>query len=450
MSIEHFTLEDDSSPAVAAGVGSRSVGARRHTRHAGAFSIIDQGLVSATNFTTTLVLARLCSQAELGVYYLAWTVVLFIVALQNNLVSIPYTIYAPRREGRSLHTYSGSSLVHQMATSLMAVLGLLALVAAMSFGAGPASLRPVVFVLLGAVPLMLLREYVRRFAFAHLHVEIALGVDVLVAVVQLGSLALLVRYDALSVPAVYGVMGVACAVAAASWFLLVRRPMRFVPARIVGDWRQNWRFSRWTLACQLTGLCYHALPWLLTFAHSAAATGVLAAANTLVGLSSLFVIGLLNFLTPKATHAFTAEGPRGLTRVLRKAAAVFAVALGTFCLLAVLAGGPMALVVYGPKYGDIGAVIAVLALGTLIDGLGLTAGTGLWAMDRPSANFVSDAIQMAVMLVAAICLVSRWDVLGIAIAIVAGGAVGTLIRWTTLWALLKTTEHEPGPASWKP
>ena len=114
---DQTVTEEDPFLGSSSAPGTRSARGRRHTLHAGVISIIDQALVSATNFVTTLVLARLCSQAELGIYYLAWTLVLFLTALQNNLVSIPYTIYAPRRQGESLHAYFGSSLVHQLATS---------------------------------------------------------------------------------------------------------------------------------------------------------------------------------------------------------------------------------------------------------------------------------------------------------------------------------------------
>jgi O-antigen/teichoic acid export membrane protein len=438
--------DEDRAPARSGDAAARSaVGPRRGVR-SGIVSIIDQGTVSATNFATTLILARLCSQADLGVYYLAWTTVLFITAMQNNLVSVPYTVYSPHRHGESLHTYFGSALVHQVATSLLAILLLLGLVLVVSLGGAPPALRPVALVLLGAMPLITFREFVRRFALAHLQVGAALALDVVVAVVQVGSLALLALFGSLSVPIVYGVMGGACAVASLSWLVFTRHPMRFVPSEIVSDWRQNWGFARWALACQFTGLCFHALPWLLTFTHGAAAAGVLAAATALVGPANLFMNGLWNFLTPKAARAYAGEGRQGLGRVLQKASLAYVVALGAFCLLMVLAGDPLGTLVYGEKYGGIGMVLAMLAFATMVNGLGLTASSGLWAMDRPSANFAADAIQMAVMLAAGVCLVGRFEVLGIAAAIAIGWTVGMAIRWGTLWRLLRMTNCELEPA----
>jgi hypothetical protein len=88
----------------------------------GMASIFDQAVVSATNFATMLIIARLCTKEDMGVYYLGWTLVLFIVAAQGNLISVPYTMYCLRREGQSLASYSGSTLVHQLLASALAII----------------------------------------------------------------------------------------------------------------------------------------------------------------------------------------------------------------------------------------------------------------------------------------------------------------------------------------
>lgn len=164
------------APAPVAGDSSRTWGA-------GFLSIVDQGIVSATNFATMLIIARLCSQEELGVYYLAWTVVVFASAVQTNLVSVPYTVYWPRRRGDLLFSYTGSTLVHQFAVSVATVICLLLVDAVLSLGVGPTALRPVGWLLLAAMPLLLLREYVRRFTFAHLRTGSAVAIDATVAAV---------------------------------------------------------------------------------------------------------------------------------------------------------------------------------------------------------------------------------------------------------------------------
>ena len=434
-------------PALAPGVATSvfADAAERMVR-TGAAAVIDQGIVSATNFFTALIIARTCSKEDLGVYSLAWTIVLFLTAVQGNLISVPYTMYCHRRDDGSLSTYAGSTLVHQLITSAAAMLCFLAFAVALSLGLGPEGLQPVSWVLLGVAPFLLLREYARRFTFAHVALAAAITIDVVVAVGQLGALLSLRHYQALSVSAAYGVMGGACAAACLCWWLLNRQPIRIDYAHLLSDWRQNWSFGRWALASQLTGLAFYILPWMLMAIHGEEETGELFACNTLVGLSNLFVIGLNNYLTPRTAQAYAQGGAAALGGVLRKASLLFVAALGSLCLVAAVAGNSLAVFVYGQQYDGTGILIAVLALATFTDALGLTAGNGLWAMDRPSANFSADVVQTVGALATALCLVFPLGALGIAVALVVGRSAGAVVRWLTLWSWMASPRCKPNMA----
>jgi len=170
--------------------------------------------------------------------------------------------------------------------------------------------------------------------------------------------------------------------------------------------------------------------------HSEADTGVFAAGNTLVGLANPFIIGLCNFLTPKAAQAYVRDGNAGLSRVLRKTTIVFTVSLGSFCLMAFIAGNFLAWFAFGAKYQAAGPIIGVLSIATILDGLGLTANNGLWAIDRPAANFPADIAQLIFTLGAALWLVFPFGAMGIAVAIVVGRAAGTSVRWIVLRGLM--------------
>src|SRR6185369_17376806 len=82
-------------------------------------SVVDQAVVSGTNFATSVLLGRFAVQEELGVYYLALSVIYFARGIQEQLVSAPYMIYCSRKRGRELEEYAGSSLVHQCAVMVI-------------------------------------------------------------------------------------------------------------------------------------------------------------------------------------------------------------------------------------------------------------------------------------------------------------------------------------------
>jgi O-antigen/teichoic acid export membrane protein len=395
---------------------------------------------------TTLILARTTSQAEVGVFALAWTIVLFLGAVQGNLITVPYTIYCHRHQRDTLAEYAGSTLIHQFVTSLAAVACFLGLGVLLASGLGPAGLQPSIWALVGVIPFLLLREYARRFAFAHLALTTAVVVDIVVAVLQLVSLVVLRQLGLLTAATAYAAIGMACAVACLCWWLIDRQPMQFTSARFAVDWRSNWSFGKWAFLSQLAGLAFYILPWMLAAVHGEANTGELAACTTLVGLANLFVMGVNNFLMPKTARAFADGGPYALSGVLRKVMPYLCGVLGGLCVLFYFAGGFLAGSLYGREYADTGPLVAMLSLGVFADALGLTASTGLWAMDRPGIGIIGDLVQLFSTLGIAAWLVSPWGPMGIAVAIFLGRMAGAVVRWSTLWILMGN-QHSEQPAT---
>ncbi len=409
----------------------------------GALFLFDQAVVSATNFFTVWAVARSCLPAELGAYSLAFTIVLFVRGIQEQVITVPYAVYCNRHRGDSLASFIGVSLMHQLVLSGVAVLGLLGLAGLLARGLGPTYLTATVWVLLGTLPVFLLRDFLRYITFAELRPLIAAAMDAAVSAIQVGCLSMLWWFHLLSVPRVYAVVGLACAAGCGGWFMARWHPIRMVPSQALRQWRQNWPFARWTLASQLLGSCTpQLLPWILAAVHGVAAAGLLAACNTLVGLSYVFIAGMVNFLLPKAARAFAQGGPAALASVLKPAAGVFVVVLGTLFLVTALSGDTLLLVVYG-KYAGAGPVAALLALSILVTSLGVVAGGGLLAMERPAATFLADVCSVVALLAAAACLVPPLGALGAATANVVSMSVWSTIRMLTLLRLMRRAGRGP-------
>jgi O-antigen/teichoic acid export membrane protein len=355
------------------------------------------------------------------------------------LISAPYVIYCQSRRDESLAQYLGSSLLHFVGLSGALVMVLLGFIGLLSIGIGPVNLAPAVWVLLGALPFLQLREFLRRIAIAHLKLTTALAIDLGVAIFQIGGLLSLAYFHQLTVPLAYGVMGTACAIAGYGWFVSKPQPLRFAWSAAVSDWWRNWGFARWALASHIIGFATPSLmPYLVAAIHGSGEAGVLAACVGIVGTASTFMVGLAAFLIPRAAKAFSQGGSRELQRVLRVATAVYACVLGMFAIVVLLSGDFLLVLAFGNKYAGNGATVGVLALGMMAQSLGLTAGIGLWAIDRPRANLAADGCTLAVTLTVALCLLPSLGVLGAALGDLAGKVTGALVRYLTLRRLLKT------------
>ena len=402
----------------------------------GSLALFDQALVSGTNFATSVIIGRLCSKEELGLYALALSILLIARGIQDQVVGTPYMVYCNHRSGKALSSYTGSILVHQLGLSLAVMIGLLGIIGLNMAGIGPAKLTPTVWALLGAIPFLLLRDWIRQVNFAHLHMPVAILLDLTVCVLQLTSLLVLARLGLLAVTAVYLVMGLSSAIAVLGWFLLRRQPLHFIPSRIIADWWHNWSLAKWALGCLLlSSTVPYIAPWTLAAAHGVQATGVLAACTSLAGVAQMFLMGMSNYISPQTARAYATGGIVELRRVLFKAALLLGATIGSFCLLLLLAGGRLLVLVYGSKYAGYGVVVACAAGYVLALAYDTLAANALWAMERPQANFAGNLSALLVTAAMAFLLIRPLGPAGAALTTFSGVAAGAAIRGVTVFRL---------------
>jgi O-antigen/teichoic acid export membrane protein len=403
----------------------------------GVFSIFDQAIVSGTSFLTAAIIGRVSAPDQLGLYYLVLSIVLIASGMMDQLIASPYVVYSKRCRGRGLVEYSGSIWVHHFVLTFL-LTGSLLLGISICWIAGATESLPVLWALLSGGPLILLREGIRRFAFANLRVKSVIVFDASVSSVQLGGLAALAYAGRLTLINIYAVMGAACALAAVLWYVLDPPRVRFVFERLIPDWRNNWAFGKWALRSFLVGSTTpQVMLWIVSVAVGAAATGVLGACTTLVGVTNVLLLGVSNVLTPQAAHAYATGGAAELRRVLCVAAAVLFGPLCAFCVLILLTGDWLTVFVFGPSYAGTGQTLFILALSMLMVSMGTVAGNGLWAIDQPRLNFVADVCCMVVTLGTAALLVSRLGVRGAALATLAGAFSASIVRAMTLLRCLE-------------
>ena len=413
------------------------------TLQRGILSLLNQAICSVTTFATAILIGRTCTQAELGIYYLALTVIVVLSNLQGELITAPYTIYRSRRTPQALPAYEGSVVAHQI-IFLVAAAGIIAgMMVAAFVGLLPVTLGPVLAVVLLGSPFILLRGFIRYKAFADMQLGLTVWIDAISSVVQLSGLFLLAYWSAASVPKIYVVVSVASAMGCWLWLRAMRGRFRLEWSAVKNDWLQNWGFARWALISQLVGCSTpYIVPWLVTLYRSEADTGVLAACQTLCGIATMFVLGIAHLLTPKAAEAYAHHGVPALRRVLFIAGALFVAAVGSFCLLVMITDDWLLRFVYGNQFSGYGTILALLAFSVLANSISVVQGNGMWAVDRPRANLPGDAATLLATLGAAFLLIEPYGVLGAAIAVLTGSILGAIVRSITLHHLLRTVSRD--------
>ncbi|MCA9187544.1 MAG: lipopolysaccharide biosynthesis protein [Pirellulaceae bacterium] len=392
----------------------------------GGWSLLDQAIVSGTTLVTAALIGRTSGKFGMGIYVLAWSLVHFIRGVQEQVIFAPYMVYCSHRTGTRARWYAGSSLVHLTAFIAVAALAL-SIVAVVSWK-WEAAFAELAWLLPVVIPPMMLREFGRQYFFAHLQAAAATLLDGLVAAIQLSALAMLWSCDGLNVNRVFAAMGIASLVGSGSWLLLRRRAFQPRRRHAVVAWWHNWTFAKWALLSHLVGTTIPLLmPWILQLVHGEVVTGGFGAATTVVGLASMMIMGLSRYIAPKAVHAFARFGWPGLRTFLVKAGALYLLVSGGFLVVASFGGEALVGIIVSDSGGS-GTTMVFLAAALMATSIGMIAGNGLWAVDRPGDNFVADCVGVIVTLAATVVLVPSWSAVGAAAAMFGGSFSATVTR----------------------
>jgi len=390
-------------------------------------AVADQGMISGTNFVAAIIIGRSCGAEVLGLYSLVASAMAMIVGLQDQLVTAPYVLYHNRKRGLTLRRYAGSVLIHHIGFIAVVMLGMAACVA----GTLQASetVRLVAFVLFLGTPAILLRTFIREISLAHCDVVTVFLLDAAVCVTRLVAVVGLFAFDAVNLPILYAVLGVTCLITAATWMLRHRQRFTFSKQAVAIDWCRNWRFGRWALATHVAGTSTpYMMPWVLFVMHGERATGYLASCSVIVGVCNIMLAGMCDFLNPRSAAAYATGGIEKLKRIQWKMLKISTLAIGSVCLIAVFFGEQIIHTLYNGRFPGAGSMVIWLTLSVLANAIGMAAGSGLWAIDKPRLNFVADMVTLTVAVAAAPALVGTYGAHGAAIATLAASVAGCVCR----------------------
>jgi O-antigen/teichoic acid export membrane protein len=281
----------------------------------GVLTIASQAVSSATTFLRMVLLARVCTDADVGLYAMAFTAIGMLWVVHERLIESGYLVGVHRRALSERGPWLGSTIVYSLWFSLIgavmiALAGLGA--AALGWAGWIESTDGMAAALLAAAlvsPSMVFRELARSISFAHFDVVNAAVVDIVTLLVQAALLGMFWYSGTLNVETAYLSVGISSLIAAAWWVIQWRDRWTIVRSRLGEDWREMWSFSRWLLMARMLGQgSRFIMPWIVAAWMGAAGAGVLAICGTLVGFSFIFVRGVNNYFRPRTVLAFHEGG----------------------------------------------------------------------------------------------------------------------------------------------
>lgn len=327
------------------------------------WTFADQAVVSAANFLTSLIVARLLGVESFGTFSIVWLVLLFVQSLQIALILTPMLSIGPKTLADAAVDYYASVQPLQIGFAIVSGLisaGALCLAGPM-LGIGESG-PGLAFPLALAVVATQMHEFFRRYCFARSLSSKALHIDLVRYGFQFAAMLYIFNRGqgsvqntllAISASAVLGLVVLARDFPALSW----------QRSHIFKTLVRHWNMSKWLVSSAL-------LQWTSGnfFALAAgamlgpAAVGAMRAAQNLMGVTHVFFQALDNWAPVRTARIHTENGLLAMRRFTRRMLLFTGVATILAVLVLALPARLWLSLLYGPDYGQYGWLVMLYGL----------------------------------------------------------------------------------------
>ncbi|WP_304641696.1 MATE family efflux transporter [Pseudomonas sp.] len=404
---------------------TEAVAATRRFSHLN-WVLLDQALVSGSNFLVGLLLVRYLGLEQYGQYVLLWMGVQFVMSIQNALVLSPMLSIAPKMPSAERRAYYSATLVWQL-TLAVCLTGVAVLIALLPSGLRPGWLNAEVMLpLLGCVLVVQLQDFLRRYLFSTDASRRAFFIDLFAYGAQLPLIALVLSSEPSLAGALTVVLVTMLVSAALGWrWLEVVIPGR----RVLRDTLlRHWRSSKWLLGDAV--LHWVSGNYFLVVAGALLGpvmVGAIRAAQNLLGLTHILFQGLENLVPAEASRRLHRNGSAALMRYVGKTMLILLAVTGTIALVAATFAEPILRLAYGAA--DPASVTALLWYVPfyILVAIALPLRAGLRSFEKTRSLFIAQLLCALFSVLTAHYLITRFGLHGVMGGMLAGLSLTSVI-----------------------
>jgi O-antigen/teichoic acid export membrane protein len=398
----------------------------RSARH---LSLVEQGLISGSNFLLLVAAARWLPKEQWGTLSFAMAMLLLFQGLfQRAFVLLPMSTTSSSRAMSvgNLDFWRWAQAIVALAVVLL--LGAFHLVARHVLDSW---LADSAWVALTIVVPSFYMEFLRRAVLLTQSMRRLLGMALCYACVVAGFAVWVAvgRHQ----PSLSSFAWCLAAAALASCLASAMLPLpRGGCRRPIGwTWPAYWHFGRWSVAASLGSAGYSfGIHAILAALAGPVAVGVYAAARNLVQPVSTLMQAMDNVDKARAGRAFAQQGVPGLWTVVRHSWSWLLALAAPYCVLVALSADWILPLVYGDKYADIANPVRwwCLVMATTVAVQPLE--TALYAARRPDLLFYGRLPGALLAMLLAAPMVLQWGVSGALLAVALGWLLaGAAAAW---------------------
>lgn len=368
----------------------------------GGLAILDQGLISGSNFLTSVLLARWMFPVQYGAYAVAFGIYVLLAVVYQSLILEPMAVFGGSSYRNCLRGYMGSLLwIHATASvAIFVVFGASAIAArGMAHSDGLAGALAGVTV---ASPCILAFALARRGFYLELSPAKSAGGAFVYSAVSVGALYVLYHRGLLSAFTAFLLMGLAALITTV--YLLVRLRAELSPSEVAPStretWQKHWSYGRWALASAVAGWipAYVYYPLLSSFGNIVHSGQLRALMNlTLPMEQTKAALGML--LLPYAARVQGQSGRSSATRLSIRMTMVSLVGAVAYWALILPLHGPVFRFLYSGRYMEVASLLPIIAFGSIVWSAAYGPAIALRAMESPASVFTAFSLATGLSLV---------------------------------------------------
>jgi O-antigen/teichoic acid export membrane protein len=385
----------------------------------GAIALLDQALISGSNFVIGVALARLGGPVQYGAYMTMYAAFLLIATIYQALLLEPCSVLGfslfPEQHDRYVRVLLR---MHVMFCSAFFVTVGAILLLVPRFHSGP--LANALEGLLVSTPCVMLFWLARCFAYLEFSPASALaGSSAYCAVMALG---LLLAQAAGGLTPFRAFLASAAGACTASLIILWR--YRRITSRSEAQlttrevWMRHWNYGRW-------GLGTVGISWAQTNSISFTSGYFLGLSglgqlNALVGLlQPMFqVMSTITRVTlPRVAQIFTLHGTAATRRPVLRVAAVLLLVMGGYAGILLIEHGPLIRMIYGDRFSAYSYLAPIMSLHLIAWGCITACEIGFYAIQQPQATIRIKLAMVVVTMSASTIMSWRFGLVGAALAV---------------------------------
>ena len=401
----------------------------------GSFAVLDQGLVSGSNFLMGILLARWLAPEAYGAYALAFAIFILLSLVHQALILEPMSVLGPSQYRNCPREYLGNLLwIHGgLGLPITLVLGMAAWVAH-EVARSPGLPAALVGVLLSA-PFVLLYWLARGAFYVKLAPHSAVSGAALYCVLVLGGLWAVYHRGLLSPFSAFLLMGLGALVVSGLQLFRLRPALklRLGNSGFSAVAQRHWDYGRWALASSFVAW----IPWNIQYVLVGTATGM-AGAGALKALLNLTLpvmqgsAALSLLAQPYASGVHGGEGVAGIGKATQKITLLFACIAVAYWALVTALRGRIVFFLYAGKFVEVGHLVPGVALASVLVTVSYGPAIALRAMQSPASVFVAYGVSSAIALAVGIPATRAFGLRGALLSIILSSAALLLVELALL------------------